>query len=347
MSEKPVFEIRFQSTDPNRRGRVLRLSRGGKRAALAAIVAWGALVIGGIGLAPWVIADLRGYHQYAALAGDRAAIGARLRGLARELQALEQRADELRVKVRKVDLLYELGGAGDVELEAAGSAGPGDSSIYGDTVRSLEQMRRTIGGELRWLDQGIERAAAFEREHVDAVLQTPAACPLRGPDFVLTSGFGSRRSPFTREIEVHSGIDLAARLGAPVHAPAAGTVAFAGKAQVREDSVWWRFGNLVVLRHGDRYLTIYGHLDQIAVRSGQRLHAGEVLGTVGSSGWSASPHLHYEVRRRQADGTWVPVDARVFILDHHWKDSDEVLARAATGVPLQDFAPLPAFLGGR
>lgn len=324
------------------RGRVLRLSRLRLRLLIAALVAWAALVGFGLVVAPWVLSDLRGYRKYADLTAQRALLGERLRALAQRLQGLQSRADELRFKVGKIHLAYGLGLVEAARTPAAEASPVGDS-IYDDMLRSLEALRQGTAAELVALDRGIERSSAFEREHADAAVATPAACPLRSDDFVLTSGFGTRRSTFTREIEFHSGVDFAARPGSPVVAPAAGVVVYAGKLPVRETDAWWRLGNLVVLRHGGSLLTLFGHLGDLRVRAGQRLRQGEVLGTVGNSGWSASPHLHYEVRRL-ADGRWVPADPRVYILDRSWKDADQMLARAATGAVPEGYLVLPAFL---
>jgi murein DD-endopeptidase MepM/ murein hydrolase activator NlpD len=98
-----------------------------------------------------------------------------------------------------------------------------------------------------------------------------------------------------------------------------------------------------VLRHGDRFVTLYGHLDEIRVRRGQRVKQGDVLGAVGNTGWSTSPHLHYEVRRKE-DGEFRPVDPRIYILDHQWRDEERLLVRARSAPDLNDFEPLPRLL---
>jgi murein DD-endopeptidase MepM/ murein hydrolase activator NlpD len=65
---------------------------------------------------------------------------------------------------------------------------------------------------------------------------------------------------------------------------------------------------VVVLRHGDRYLTLFGHCAEIGVRRGQKVAAGETIATVGDTGWTTAPHLHYELRRRSPAGDWLAVD---------------------------------------
>jgi murein DD-endopeptidase MepM/ murein hydrolase activator NlpD len=88
----------------------------------------------------------------------------------------------------------------------------------------------------------------------------------------------------------HYGIDIAAPQFSPVIAAASGIVESAGW-----DSL---YGNFVVIEHNKNYSTFYGHLNSIEVLDGSRVSAGQIIGTVGSTGRSTSPHLHYEVRFR-------------------------------------------------
>jgi murein DD-endopeptidase MepM/ murein hydrolase activator NlpD len=119
---------------------------------------------------------------------------------------------------------------------------------------------------------------------------------------------------------------------------------FAGRFPLSRNVRWWRYGNVVVLSHDRRYLTIYAHLEDIMVRRGQQLERGDQLGTVGNTGWSTSPHLHYEVRVVRDDGAEpVPVDPRIYILDHQWSGQEALLVRQRQ-VPAPAFDPLPSRL---
>lgn len=124
----------------------------------------------------------------------------------------------------------------------------------------------------------------------------PGASGLRNPvDARVSSAFGTRTHPISGERHHHAGVDFAAPAGTPVLAAADGVVEFAGQRG--------GYGNLVVLRHPDGTETRYAHQRDLAVRAGDRVEAGAPLGTVGSTGRSTGPHLHFELRR---DG--VPVD---------------------------------------
>ena len=103
--------------------------------------------------------------------------------------------------------------------------------------------------------------------------------PVQG---VLTSGFGPRWG------RMHTGIDIAAPSGTPIHAAKAGEVIFTG---------WLGgYGNAVILDHGDGIATLYGHQSRIGCTEGQILNQGDVLGFVGTTGHSTGNHLHFEVR---------------------------------------------------
>ncbi|MDP9021303.1 MAG: peptidoglycan DD-metalloendopeptidase family protein [Actinomycetota bacterium] len=104
----------------------------------------------------------------------------------------------------------------------------------------------------------------------------------------VTSGFGWRTHPVYRTRRLHAGIDIPAPTGQAIVAAADGVVVSAG----------WRggYGNAVVIAHSDGLATLYAHQSRLAVRAGQRVRRGQVIGAVGSTGLSTGPHLHFEVR---------------------------------------------------
>ena len=120
------------------------------------------------------------------------------------------------------------------------------------------------------------------------VAAIPSAFPLhQGVNF--TSGFGVRSDPFRGRAAMHPGIDLAGPMGTPVYATADGVV---------DRSEWNNggYGNLVEIDHGQGIQTRYGHLSQRIAQPGQRVHRGDLIGLMGSTGRSTGSHLHYEVR---------------------------------------------------
>ena len=125
---------------------------------------------------------------------------------------------------------------------------------------------------------------------LDGPAHPHVALPSRRPvdGFRYTSSFGVRSDPFRGEAALHTGVDLAAPTGTQVHATADAVVS---RAQLAGG-----YGNMIQLEHGAGVQTRYGHLSRILVHQGQRVHAGDVIGLVGSTGRSTGAHLHYEVR---------------------------------------------------
>ncbi|MGY6568526.1 MAG: M23 family metallopeptidase, partial [Salinarimonas sp.] len=105
----------------------------------------------------------------------------------------------------------------------------------------------------------------------------------------MTSGFGMRRHPILGYARMHTGVDYAARTGTPIFAAGNGRVIKAGWAG--------GYGRRVEIQHANGYVTTYSHMNQIAsgIEAGVEVTQGQVIGTVGSTGLSTGPHLHYEV----------------------------------------------------
>lgn len=297
------------------------------------------LLAGALGLAPGVIAGWVGSEEYRGLTAERARQGERLQALVGRLEQLRGRSEELLLRVRMASAAYDLPpAAGSASGDEASPAAPAES-IYDSAVRQGERSRARIRSQLGAVEAGVAAVLAFEAAHPDQVRATPAACPLRGDRYVLSAPYGRQRGAFSPGLGFHAGIDLAAPRGTPILAPADGVVTFAGRVPLARSPAWWRYGNLVAVAHGDRYLTLYGHCDDLKVAAGQAVRRGEPLAALGSSGWSLSPHLHYEIRRRGAAGNLAPVNPLIYILDHRWPDQERLLARSAA--PPATYEPLP------
>ncbi|MBO4417363.1 MAG: M23 family metallopeptidase [Bacteroidales bacterium] len=111
-------------------------------------------------------------------------------------------------------------------------------------------------------------------------------CP--GRDITITSPFGYRLHPIEGYVIFHSGTDIAGPRGTPVYAAADGVV-----SEVKFN--FHGYGNVVDIDHGFGYATRYGHLQSANVERGQKIHRGDQIGTMGSTGRATGPHLHYEV----------------------------------------------------
>jgi murein DD-endopeptidase MepM/ murein hydrolase activator NlpD len=119
-----------------------------------------------------------------------------------------------------------------------------------------------------------------------ASVSIPSLMPVEGVH--LSSDYGMRTHPVLGGRRQHKGVDLAGPVGTPVHASADGIVS-------RAD--WFSsYGLYVSLEHGGTMQTRYGHMSRLNVAAGQRVHKGDVIGYIGTTGRSTGPHLHYEVR---------------------------------------------------
>jgi len=110
--------------------------------------------------------------------------------------------------------------------------------------------------------------------------------PLAGA--VITSPFGPRIHPIFGTVRAHDGVDYGAPSGMPIRSAAAGTVVASG--------VRGGYGNATIIDHGGGLATLYAHQSEIFVTPGASVTAGQVIGAVGSTGFSTGPHLHFEVR---------------------------------------------------
>ena len=157
--------------------------------------------------------------------------------------------------------------------------------------------RADVGGPFVPLDdktstfgQSVELARDAVAEYgrlADLVDHVPLRRPLDGP-IEVTSTFGARLDPFYGRPAMHTGIDLRESYGDKVEATAGGIVTIAGSEG--------GYGNMVEIDHGNGLATRYAHLSSIGVTVHQRVHAGDIVGRVGSTGRATGPHLHYETR---------------------------------------------------
>ena len=341
-SRDSALEIQIHPNDIRRGVRYLFLTRRQVLITVLSILAYLGFVGFGVYAFSEVVGDLWRYPEYQSLLTQRETLGKRLQPLVQELRTLDEETQRVRLELDRIYLAYGLdhdavesqGGYPREPLEAP-------ESMFKTTVQEGLNLQARVLEQQEVLEVLIHEVQNFERLRHEQMLTTPSLTPLRGDQFVLTSPFGNRRSPFTNAWGFHAGIDLAAPVGLPVYAPADGKVVFAGLYDQRRSVNWWRYGNLVVLTHGEDFITLYAHLEEISVRRGQVIHRGDVLGKVGNTGFSTNPHLHYEVRRRQSDGKLVPVDPRIYMFDLELSDQERVLVVTRKAPDLDGYEPLP------
>jgi len=161
-------------------------------------------------------------------------------------------------------------------------------------VSDLRRQRAYWERALAQMEQDSRDIAAQIRRYQQTSGRTRYSIPWRG-SFMrpvmggITSGFGMRVHPILGVPKMHTGIDISAATGTPIRAGDAGTVIWAGPRG--------GYGLCVVIDHGGGMSTVYGHCSRLAVGVGQEVRKGQIIGSVGSTGLSTGPHLHFEVRR--------------------------------------------------
>ena len=184
-------------------------------------------------------------------------------------------------------------GQGGIEISPQNML-PDRHSNLGEEVQPLRLASGDLEGlislqEVDRLDADLQRIVAALQSRQEKLDRTPFISPVDPQASWISSPFGTRISPFTGRPQFHLGIDMAGCEGTPILAPAAGRVAFADKNGL--------LGLTLKLVHDSTYETVYGHLDKLAVKKGQTVQRGQVIGYMGSSGRSTGYHLHYEVKR--------------------------------------------------
>lgn len=230
-----------------------------------------------------------------------------------QIKKLDSDINHLKAKLSQISLLEEklrhiagLDVKGDNDENGVGGPLPEDidakSEMNAIPGESLSRLRQEM--------QQLEKVSIDRRHTLEELLEllerqqeifsrTPMGYPTRGR---ISSRYGWRKSPFNGRREFHQGMDIAVYHGAPVTAPADGTVKSAGKNG--------GLGKVLVIDHGHGVVTRYGHLSKILKKPGDRVKRGDVVARVGSTGRSTGPHLHYEVLVGGA-----PVNPKQFVLN--------------------------------
>ena len=338
-----MIEIQIHPSDIRGRVRFFFLDR---RRVVAVIVALSIVLMGLIGsmaAAPTVIRRVYKVNFLKDQRVERDIQRERLRENVNQMSSLERSLEQQRIRVEKLITVYGL----DRTLGQGGFSVIRNNKLADEPLHDARRREISLVTAMHRLQEQLDLIAQYEAANTDIVRHTPSILPLPADQFVLTSPFGMRVSPFTRTADFHKGLDLSAPTGTPIYATADGVVTFAGRYPLGQSVAWWRFGNVVTIKHSDRFITIYAHCDTVKVREGQQVSQGEVIATVGSTGWSTNSHLHYEVRSDlEAPQRYDPIDPRIYILNYQWNNEALLLMRNRTSKDYRNFDPLPtAFVG--
>ncbi len=160
-----------------------------------------------------------------------------------------------------------------------------NSDIITETAQKLDQITSRMYVQSKSFDEVSDLAKNKSR----LLASIPAIQPVSNNDLRrLSSYFGYRTDPYYKVLKFHEGVDFSAPTGTDIYATGDGVVVVADRAMSG-------YGNQIIIDHGFGYKTMYAHLQEFKVRRGEKVHRGQIIGTVGNTGKSTSPHLHYEV----------------------------------------------------
>ena len=207
----------------------------------------------------------------------------RLQSIDKQCKDIDRKKKEWEDEKRKIELLVKDISERKEYIEAKKREREAFLKKIREQKRYQQQVIATLERESKEIENLIKRLASSK---IQKAKKGDLSWPVIGS---VTSGFGMRRHPILGGAPLfHTGVDISASYGTPIRAAASGRVIFAG---------WYGgYGNMIIIDHGGNISTVYGHLSRIAVRSGEEVSEGDIIGYVGSTGLSTGPHLHFEVR---------------------------------------------------
>ena len=194
-------------------------------------------------------------------------------------------ADAIRSLGYVIDFQHGVGKKDRFDIIVAQDRAETGEVRYGNLLYAALKRSGKEEVTLARFDTGGKGNGEFFRSNGESARKGLMRTPVDGAR--LTSGFGMRFHPLLAFSRMHQGVDFGAPSGSPIMAAASGTVIYAAPHGGH--------GNYVKLRHNADLTTAYAHMSRFAVKSGQRVSQGQVIGYVGSTGLSTGPHLHYEI----------------------------------------------------
>lgn len=162
-----------------------------------------------------------------------------------------------------------------------------NSALMVETSKRLDMISKQLYIQSKSFDELV----VLVKGKAKLLASIPAIQPISNEDLRhQPSGFGWRTHPIYKTAEFHPGMDFAAAQGTEIYSTGDGTIE-------RADALAQGYGNHIVINHGYGYKTLYGHMSKMAVRAGQVVKRGQLIGYVGSTGLSTAPHVHYEVMK--------------------------------------------------
>ena len=163
---------------------------------------------------------------------------------------------------------------------------PIDGFNFDNFQHRIDHAGRWLNLELLSYNEIINEA----EKDVNKYKSIPAILPVDKSNCRFTSGYGMRRDPVSGRRRFHDGHDFSAKRGTPVYAT--------GDGVIKTSTYFGSYGNYIEIDHGYGLVTVYGHLNKRVVKKGMKITRGTKIGTVGNTGKSTAPHLHYEIKEK-------------------------------------------------
>ena len=220
-----------------------------------------------------------------------------------QLELLDQRADQVAAVLKDIqerdNTIYRVIFEAEPIPESVREAGFGGIDKYRslrdyynpEELINITKKIDKLSKQLYVQSKSFDEVWSLVKSKADMLASIPAIQPVSNKDLTrVASGYGWRIHPIYKTEKLHSGMDFTAPVGTEIYATGSGTVS---KVELNGRG----YGHNVIINHGFGYETLYGHMSKIAVRAGQKVSRGDLVGYVGNTGTSSGPHLHYEVRK--------------------------------------------------
>jgi murein DD-endopeptidase MepM/ murein hydrolase activator NlpD len=253
---------------PHARARFRKLTISTRFLGLWAAAA-AALLVAAVSFGWAYFASTRTERQYRSALEDNQRLRSTTAALHQRIDGISRQLADFEARTRRLAIV-----AGLSDSVRGGMGGPGTPA---GEAGAIGEQGALLSSRLSMLEDQFSRRSAL-------IASTPTVWPVHG---AVNSGFGLRADPFTGQSAFHEGVDISTARSEPVLATADGVVLRSGWAG--------EYGKAIEIAHGERYTTLYGHLEETLVAEGQQVRRGDRVGLVGSTGRSTAPHLHYEV----------------------------------------------------
>ena len=290
---------------PNAKARLRRFTISHKLVAIAGSVSAIVILVAGIFIyrstrIAWQVSELE------AMRAENTQLRQANLDYRKSVETLKDKVNTLREYTKKLNTIAGISDPSSITMVGMGGIGGFNeaTTTTSDTLtRPLTSELGLLKTETGQIEKQMQSLMTFFSSQSLLLASTPSIWPTAG---YLSCSYGWRIDPFTKQNDFHSGIDISSQVGQPIIAPSDGIVIWAAPRN--------GYGNVMIIDHDFGYQTRYGHMSGFAVRPGQRVQRGQVIGYVGNTGKSTGPHLHYEV--------WVhnqAVNPMQFILEEYRK----------------------------